>query len=117
MTTVTASEPAAAMSAAGMAAVICVAETKAVVRLLPLTLATAPLTKPVPLIVRVKSAAPAMTRSGLSRVKTGPPAMTVSGRAVEVPPPGVGVLTVTSKVAAAVMSAALMVAVNWVGLT
>jgi hypothetical protein len=41
----------------------------------------------------------------------------VKVRAVEVPPPGVGLNTVTAAVPAAAMSAAVIVAVNWVALT
>ena len=38
-------------------------------------------------------------------------------RKLEVPPPGVGLKTVTGKVPAEAISAAVMAAVSWVGLT
>jgi hypothetical protein len=69
--TVTAGVPTAVTSLAKIAAVICDAETKLVVRGLPLTFTTDELTKLVPLTVRVNVPEPATTLVGESVVIVG----------------------------------------------
>src|SRR6266478_861477 len=69
--TVTLTVPPVAISAAGIAAVTCVALTNAVVFAAPLKFTTAPLTKPVPLRVSVNAAPPAVALVGESVVMTG----------------------------------------------
>src|SRR6266436_634172 len=69
--TVTGKVPPAAMSAAAIAAVTCVALTNAVVFAAPLKFTTAPLTKPVPLTVSVNGAPPAVALAGDSDVMAG----------------------------------------------
>jgi hypothetical protein len=105
------------MSVAGIAAVNWVEETKVVVRADPFHRTTEPLTKFVPLTVRVKAAPPAVAEVGemLDTDGTGlGVALTVNVCAFEVPPPGVGLNTVTVAVPVAAMSLAGIAAVNWV---
>jgi hypothetical protein len=59
------------MSAAGIAAVNRVAETKVVVRFAPFHCTTESVTKPVPLTVSVKAAPPAVRDDGLMLEITG----------------------------------------------
>jgi hypothetical protein len=77
--------------------VTCVAEPKVTGRAWPPTVAVAPFTKPVPVMVRAKAAEPAVTLDGLKLVMLGVGLtdVTVSEAALEVPPPGAGVKTVT----------------------
>src|SRR5205823_11547226 len=117
VTTVTCGVPAAATSAAAMAAVSCVALTNVVVRVAPFHLTVLPLTKPVPVTVSVKAALPAAVLVGDSAARVGDELFTVNVCAAEVPPPGVGVTTVTCGVPAAATSAAAMAAVSCVALT
>jgi hypothetical protein len=117
LNTVTAADPAVAMSAAVIAAVSCVSETNVVVWFTPFHFTTDPLTKSVPLTVSVNAAPPALAAAGLRLVVAGTGLFIVKVRATEVPPPGAGVNTVTCAVPAAAMSAAVIVAVNWVALT
>ena len=85
----------------------------------PFQLTTEPLTKPVPLTVRVKALPPAVALAGarLVIVGTGLGALMAKGFAVDVPPPGEGLKTVTWAVPAVAMSAAVIAAVNCVALT
>src|SRR5215471_19289083 len=75
--TFTESVPAVAMSLAGMLAVTCVALTKVVVRLLPLTWTVAPLAKLVPLTVNVNAAPPAVALLGERLLMVGTGLLTV----------------------------------------
>src|SRR5206468_3255993 len=115
--TVTEAVPAVAMSAAGIAAVSCVALTKVVVRAAPFHCTVLPVTKPVPVAVSVKAAPPAVAVAGDTDVSVGAGLFTESGCAAEVPPPGVGVTAVTLAVPTAAMSAAVIAAVSWMALT
>jgi hypothetical protein len=69
-----------------------------------------------PLTVRLKPAPPAVALDGLRLVRTGTPDLIVKVNALEVPPPGVGLNTVTDADPTAAMSAAVMEAVNWLAL-
>src|SRR5206468_457004 len=117
VTTVTEAVPALAMSAAVIAAVSCVALTKVVVRAAPFHCTVLPVTKPVPVAVSVKAAPPAVALVGDTEVSVGAEVFSENACAAEVPPPGVGVTTVTLAVPAAAMSAAAIAAVSWMGLT
>ena len=114
--TVTEAVPAAAMSAAGIAAVSWVALTKVVVRFAPFQRTTEPLTKLLPFTVSVKAGPPATALLGESVVNVGVEApVIVKVRALETAPPGF--CTVTEALPAAAMSAAVIAAVSWVALT
>lgn len=115
--TVTLAVPAAAMSLAGIAAVNCVALTKVVVRRFPFHQTVDALTNPLPLTVSVNAAPPAVVELGFKLVSVGKGLLMVKVAAVEVPPPGVGLLTVTLAVPAVAMSEAGIAAVNCVALT
>ena len=80
-----------ATAEAGTAAVSCVAETKVVVRAVPLKFTTEPLRKPVPFTVSVKPALPAGVVAGAMVLMVGAGSVTVK-EAVLVPVP-VGVVT------------------------
>jgi hypothetical protein len=116
--TVTWTVPATAISEAGIAALNRVEETKVVVRFAPFHSTTEPLMKPLPLTVSVKAAAPAVREDGLMLEITGTGgSLIVKVRALEVPPPGVGLNTLTWAVPATAMSAAVIAAVNLVAET
>jgi hypothetical protein len=117
--TVTCAVPAAAMSAAVMAACNWVALTKVVVRFEPFHRTTDPLTNPLPFTVKVKAAPPAVALEGEIEViaGTGLGAVIVKAILPQVPPPGAGLKTVTWAVPAAAISAAVMAACNCVALT
>jgi hypothetical protein len=119
LVTVTCPVPAAAMSAAWIAAVNCVALTYVVVRLDPFHFTTDPVTNPVPVTVNVNAAVPAVALDGDSvlMVGTGFAALIVNAELPDVPPPGAGLVTVTCPVPAVAMSAAWIAAVNCVALT
>ena len=91
------------------------------VRSAPFQRTTELLTKFVPLTVSVNPAPPGVAEDGLSPVMvgTGLPVfgLTANDTAFDVPPPGVGLNTVTLAVPAVAMSAAVIAAVNWVPLT
>ena len=89
------------------------------VRADPFQFTTEPLKKPVPLTVRLKAFPPAVALLGerVVIVGTGLGALMVNDDAVEVPPPGAGLNTVTWAVAALAMSADVTAAVNCVALT
>jgi hypothetical protein len=111
LVTATVNIPAAATSAAKIAAVTCVLLTNAVVRFAPLNCTVAPFTKPVPLIVRAKAAAPTAALEGEREVSVGATLLMVKDVAFEAPP-GAGLVTVTFTTPAVKMSVAEMVAVN-----
>src|SRR5436190_1904523 len=115
--TVICAVPAAATSAAEMAAVSCVALRNVVVRGAPFQRTVEPLTKPLPFTRSVSDPVPAVTPVGVSPVSPGTGLFTVNVRAPEVPPPGAGVTAVTCGVPAAATSAAAMAAVSCVALT
>src|SRR5919108_53171 len=105
------------MSAAVMAAVSWVALTPVVERGAPFHCTVLSGTKPLPVAVSVKAAPPAVALVGDSDVSAGTGLVTENVCAVEVPPPGAGVTTVTLAVPAVAMAAAVMTAVSWVALT
>lgn len=109
--------PAFAISAAVTAMVSFVLFTSVVARLTPATCTTELALKPVPFNVKVKPAPPAITGDGSMLVKVGSGLLMVKLRALVVPPPGAGLLTVTLAVPAAKTSAAVIAAVNCVALT
>jgi hypothetical protein len=114
--TFTCTLPAVATSAAVMAAVTFVLLTNVVVRLLPPHSTTAPFTKLLPLTVSVKAPLPAITLVGDSDVAAGTGLPMVNVMALEVPPSGAGVITVTLAVPGVAMSAAVIPAVSEVAL-
>src|SRR5207302_863087 len=75
--------PVAVMSAAGIAAVSCVALTKVVVRAAPFHCTVLPATKPLPVAVSVKAAPPTVALDGARLVRTGAglPLLTVTATA------------------------------------
>jgi hypothetical protein len=118
--TVTGAVPGEAMAAAGMAAVNCVALTNVVIGAIPPKLTVEAATKFVPLTVRAKGALPASTPVGEIIVIVGTRfvlLVMVKFAAFEVPPPGVGLVTVTATVPAEAMAEAGTAAVNCVALT
>ena len=115
--TVTFAVPAVAMSVAGMLAVSRVSLTYVVVRSLPFQRRTEPLTKFVPLTVRANAEPPAMALAGLRLVIVGAGLLIEKVAALDVPPPGAGLKTVTLADPAVAMSAAGMLAERWVSLT
>ncbi len=117
VTTVTEAVPVAARSAAGIAAVSCVALTKVVVRAAPFHWTVAPFTKPLPVSVSVKPAPPTIALDGDSVASVGAGLLIVKVCAAEVPPPGAGVTTVTDAVPVAATSAAGIAAVSLMALT
>ena len=115
LVTVICEVPEAAMSAALMAAEICVALTKVVVREVPFQFTVEVLMKFVPLTVSVKAAAPEVTLVGESEEIVGEGllvAVMVKVACELLPPPGTGEVTVTGAVPAVAMSAAVIPAVN-----
>ena len=64
-----------------------------------------------PVTVRVKAALPAVALEGVSFVSAGIGLLMSNVFALEVPPPGVGLNTVTCALPAVLMSAGVMVAV------
>jgi hypothetical protein len=115
--TVTLAVPAVAISAAVIAAVSCVPLTYVVVRSEPFHLTIEPLTKLVPFTVSVKAPPSAVAEDGLRLVIAGAGLLMVKICAFDVPPPGVGLNTVTLAVPALAMSAAVIAAVSCVVLT
>jgi hypothetical protein len=103
-----------ATSAAVIWAVNWLAFTNVVVRLLPLTRTTEPEMNLLPFNVKVNAALPAVTLVGVILVKVGCGLLTVRVTAVDVPPPGEGLNTVTEMVPAEAMSLAGIAAVSWV---
>jgi len=116
--TVTLAVPDAPSSVAGTCAVSWLALTKLVGRAVPFQLITELLMKLPPLIVSVNAPSPAVTAAGASSEieGIGLAALIVKFSALEVPPPGAGVITVTLAELAAVISAAGTWAISCVGL-
>jgi hypothetical protein len=110
-------EPVVARSVTGIAAVTCVAFTKVVVRADPLKFTVELERKFVPFTVRVKAASGTDLVAGEMLVAVGATLFTVNVCALDVPPPGAGLVTVMLKVPAAVRSPAGIDAVNWVPFT
>jgi hypothetical protein len=113
VTTTTGNVPVAATSAAGIVAASCVDEANVVVASTPLKLTTESATKFVPFTVSVKSGPPAAVEVGVKEVVVGTGfvvAVTVNVCALEVPPPGVGFVTVIDAVPVASTSEARIVA-------
>jgi hypothetical protein len=95
LNTVTCAVPADATSLAEMEAVNCVLLTKAEGLLLPFHWTTDPVTKLVPVMVNLRVDEPAVTLLGESVLKEGAGLFMVKDNALEAPPPGVGLNTVT----------------------
>jgi len=117
--TVTLALPAAAISAAGTAAVSFVTLEKVVASGFPFQFTTDPETKLLPLTVKVNSAVPAVAEAGDSDVSAGAGFVLtiVKADTADVPPPGAGLLTATLALPAAAMYDAAMTAVSFVSLT
>src|SRR6202021_615648 len=109
--TVTFTVPPVAICAAVIAAVNCVEPTNVVVAAEPLRFTVAPFTNAVPLTVSVNAAPPAAALVGERMEIVGGGFVTVKFPAVDIPPPGVGLVTVTGNAPTAAMSAAVMAAV------
>jgi hypothetical protein len=116
-TTVTEAVPAVAISATVIVAVNWVGETYVVVRPEPFQFTAETETKPLPFTVSANPAPPAVAEAGLRPVVASTGLLIVNVWALEVPPPGAGFTDVTEAVPAVAMSAAVIVAVNWVGET
>lgn len=108
--TVTIAVPTVAMSAAVMAACKLALETNVVVRALPFHCTVEEEMKLLPVTVSVNAALPANAEPGIRDVTAGAGLLIVNVSALEVPPPGGGVETVTMAVPALAMSAAVMAA-------
>jgi hypothetical protein len=117
LVTVTFTGPAVAMSAAVIEAVTCVALTNVVVLAAPLKFTAEEALKFVPFTVSVNAAPPAIALVGEIEVVVGTGLLTGKFRGAEGPPPGAGLLTMTGKDPAAVMSAAVTAMVTWVAET
>ena len=88
------------MSVARICAVSCVALTKDVTRLAPSSCTTELLLKFVPLTVKVKAAPPTTALAGERVAIVGIGLLTVKLTALDVPPPGAGLVTTTGTVPA-----------------
>ena len=108
--TVTMGAPTTLMSAAVIAACKLVLETNVVVRALPFHCTVEDGTKLVPVTVNVKPAPPVKAELGFKEVIVGAGLLIVKFRALETPPPGAGLETVTIAVPPVAMSAAVMAA-------
>src|SRR5574341_952621 len=115
--TVTLAVPAVAMSAAVIVAVTCVELMKVVVRSAPFQRTTELLTKLVPVTRSPKAEPPTSVAFGFNALVVGTGLLMVNVNDLVVPPPGVGLKTVMLAAPAVAMSAAVIVAVNCVGLT
>lgn len=113
--TMTAGDPAAATSPAKIAAVSCVALTNVVTRAAPPKFTTDVFRKFVPFTVRVNAPDPAITFAGKSVVTVGTgfgAALILKFTAFDVPPPGIGLVTVTAGVPTVVTSLERIAAVS-----
>ena len=90
--------PAVAISAASTEIVTCVLLTSVYCRSPPFSLTMELLTKPLPLMVKMKVGPPAITMAGFKLVNAGTGFPTVKLSSAEVPPPGVGVKTEIFKI-------------------
>jgi hypothetical protein len=113
-TTVTDAVPAVAMSLAGTEAVSFVPLTYFVASPVPFHCTVELETKFVPVTVRVNAAPPAVALEGESEVAPGFGLLIVKVSPLDVPPPGVGFITVTDAVPAVAMSLAGTEAVSFV---
>src|SRR5262249_27447402 len=106
--TVTCAVPALATSLAGICAVNCVALTKAVCRSAPFQRTIAPLTKLVPVTVKLKAALPACAAFGfeLASGGVGLGCVIVKVAGLDEPPPGAGLRTTMETVPALATSLA-----------
>jgi hypothetical protein len=116
-TTVTDAFLAVATWLAGTKAVNFVPFTYVVVSPVPFQFTVDPETKFVPVTVRVNAAPPAVALEGESEARIGAGLLTVNVRAPEVPPPGVGFITVTDAFLAVAMWPAGTEAVTFVPLS
>jgi hypothetical protein len=116
-TTVTNAVPPVAMSLAGTEVVNFVPLTYFVVSPFPFHCTVEVETKFVPFTVRVNACPPAVALEGESEVAPGFGLLIVKVSALDVPPPGVGFITVTVAVPAVAMLLAGTEAVNFVSLT
>lgn len=113
LVTVIGKVPTATTSVLRICAVICVALTKVVTRARPLKLTTELLLKFVPLTVSTNVGSPAVTLGGEIVVIVGTGLLIVKSRAgADVPPPGVGFVTVTGTTPAVTSSAGVMSALT-----
>jgi len=115
--TVTGTVPLVAMSALVICACSCVLDTKVVGRALPFQCTVESEIKFVPVTVNVKPAPPATAELGFKDVTVGEgllTVLTVKVSALEVPPPGVGVETVTETVPLVAMSVLVICACSCV---
>jgi hypothetical protein len=110
--TVTVAVPAVAISVAEIAAVNRVSDTYVVERFDPFHCTTELDTKPVPFTVSVKPAPPAVPDDGLRLVVAGTGLLMLMVCALEVPPPGAGLYTVTVAVPVVAISEANIAGVN-----
>lgn len=115
-TTVTLAEPPTAMSAAVIAAVNWVELTNVVCLPLPFQFTAEFATKFEPVTASEKAAPPAAVFEGAKPVIVGTELLTVNCCAKEVPPPGVGFVTVTLSTPAVTMSLASIAAESWLEL-
>jgi hypothetical protein len=112
--TVTGTVPLVAMSAAVICACSWALDTKVVGRALPFQFTVESEIKFVPLTVSVKPAPPATAELGFMDAAVGEGLPMAKVSALEVPPPGAGVETVTEAVPPAAMSALVIWAFSWV---
>lgn len=117
LVTVTGSVPPVTISDTRIDAVTCAALTNVVVSALPLKFTTAPLTKPVPFTVSVNAAPPAVPLDGDSVVIAGSGLFTAKFVPADLPPPGVGLVTVIGNDPLFTISVAKIEAVTCVALT
>jgi hypothetical protein len=115
--TVTVAVPAVAISVAGTEAVTCVGLTYVVCSPFLFHFTVEVETKFVPVTVSVNAGPPAAALEGESEVAPGSGLSIVKGSPLDVPPPGVGFITVTAAIPAVAMSLAGTEAVNSVSLT
>jgi hypothetical protein len=102
------------ISVAGIVAVSCVPLPQVVVRSLPFHCTTEPLMKFVPVAVSVKPPLPATRWLGEIDVSVGAGLSIVNVCALDAPPPGAGLKTVTSALPGVAMSLAVICAVSCV---
>ena len=112
VTTVTKAVPAVAMSVAGTTAATSPVEMKVVMSGTPFQYMTEDVEKSEPSAVNVNCGPPAVAKVGLIEVRMGVVLKTVNVWLFEVPPPGVGLVTVTGYVPGVAMSDELIIAVS-----
>jgi hypothetical protein len=117
LTTVIGKVPAVFTSPARIAAVSCVELTNVVVRAVPLKSTTDEAMNPVPFTVIVNAPEPNIALVGAIELSVGAGLFTLNVTEFDVPPPGVGLVTVTGGVPVLAMSVARIDAVNCVALT